>query len=255
MNTKNGTIFTTYKQYLKHSDELEISTIPIKPADYEKSLPNLTEEELKHISNPEPMNPMAQLWLSYHSGIMKHCPKYAMIKLAKLGILPKELLFYEHKKAPICVSCAFGTAKKRARNRSSPQMSIHNPSHDQPGMKVSTYQLIYAKPGLVPQASGSLTNDRIKSATMAVDHFSNIHRVVLMRSTTQDETLGAKLSIENFFKQHGHNKKSWHADKGRYAEKDFKEAASFADQTITFYGVGSHHQNGIAELVIKKDTL
>ena len=101
-------------------------------------MPNLTEEELKHISNPEPMNPMAQLWLSYHSGIMKHCPKYVMIKLAKLGILPKELLFYELKKAPICVSYAFGTAKKRARNKSSPHTCIRCPSHDKPGVKVST---------------------------------------------------------------------------------------------------------------------
>ena len=56
------------------------------------------------------------------------------------------------------------------------------------------------------------------------------------------------------FKQHGHTSKSWHADNGIYAEKDFKEAVSFADQTITFCGVGAHHQNGIAEAAIKKDT-
>ena len=57
------------------------------------------------------------------------------------------------------------------------------------------------------------------------------------------------------FKQHGHTIKSWHADNGRYAEKDFKEAVTFADQTITFCGVGAHHQNEIAETAIKKDTL
>ena len=67
-----------------------------------------------------------------------------MIKLAKLGILPKELLFYEHKKAPICVSYAFGTAMKKERNRSSPQTSIHNMSHNKPGIKVSTDQPISA---------------------------------------------------------------------------------------------------------------
>ena len=32
---KNGIDFTTYKQYLKRPDELDISTIPIKPMDYE----------------------------------------------------------------------------------------------------------------------------------------------------------------------------------------------------------------------------
>ena len=164
-------------------------------------------------------------------------------------------MYYKNRPAPICVSCAFGTAKKRPKNRSSPSTSLRNPSHNKPGIKVSTDQLISAQPGLIPQASGSLTNDRIKAATMAVDHYSEIHRVVLMRSTTQDETLDAKLSVEKFFKQHGHKIESWHADNGRYAEKDFKEAVSFADQTITFCGVGAHHQNGIAEAAIKKDTL
>ena len=66
---KEGHNLSTYKQHLKCPDELNISTILIKPADYEKSLPNLTEEELKYISNPGQMNPIAQLWLGYHSGI------------------------------------------------------------------------------------------------------------------------------------------------------------------------------------------
>ena len=251
---KGGTDISTYKQHLVRPDELDISEIPIKPADYAKVLPHLEEEELQSISNPEPISPMAQLWLSYHSGVMKHCPKYVMIKLAKMGILPKELLYYQDKRAPICVSCAFGRQKKRSRNRPSPTTSLRNPSHNKPGIKVSTDQLISAQPGLVPQAAGSLTNDRITAATMAVDHYSTLHRVVLMRSTTQDETLDAKLSVEKMFKQHGHKIKSWHADNGRYAEKDFKEAVNFADQTITFCGVGAHHQNGIAEAAIKKDT-
>ena len=90
---------------------------------------------------------------------------------------------------------------------------------------------------------------------MPVDHFSDIHKVVLMRSTTQDETLDAKFSVEKFFKQHGHNITAWHADNVRYAEKDFKEAVSFVDQTITFCGVGAHQQNGIAESKIKHLTL
>ena len=63
------------------------------------------------------------------------------------------------------------------------------------------------------------------------------------------------MSVEKFFKQHGHNIKSWHADNGRYTEKDFKEAVSFADQTINFCGVGAHHQNEIAEAAVKKGTL
>ena len=95
---KGGTDISTYKQHLKRPDELDISTIPIRPADYEKALPHLQEDKLKAISHPEQMNPMAQLWLSYHSGIMKHCPKHVVIKLAEMGILPKELLHYRIEK-------------------------------------------------------------------------------------------------------------------------------------------------------------
>ena len=76
-----------------------------------------------------------------------------------------------------------------------------------------------------------------------------------MRSTTQQETLDAKLSIDKFFYQHGHSIQSWHANNGRYAEEDFKEAFSSANQSITFCGVGAHHQNGIAEAAIKQSTL
>ena len=57
---------------------------------------------------------------------------------------------------------------------------------------------------------------------MAADHFTDIHKIVLMRSTTQQETLDAKLSIDKFFYQHGHSIQSWHTDNGRYAEEDFK---------------------------------
>ena len=38
---------------------------------------------------------------------------------------------------------------------------------------------------------------------MVVDHYSGIHKVVLMRSTSQNDTLDAKLSIEKIYHQHG----------------------------------------------------
>ena len=246
---------TTYKPNLRHKDDVDLSKIPITPADYKNCLTDVTAQELKKFANPEPLNPFAQLWLSYHCGIMKHCPKHVMIKLAENGILPKDLLYYKSRKAPICVSCVFGKATKRPKNSSKPSNSIRSPSDNVPGKTISTDQLISAQPGLVPQSRGSLTNDRITAATMAVDHFTDIRKIVLMRSTTQQETLDAKLSIDKFFYQHGHTIQSWRADNGRYAEEDFKEAVSSANQTITFCGVGAHHQNGIAEAAIKQSTL
>ena len=90
---------------------------------------------------------------------------------------------------------------------------------------------------------------------MADDHFSDIHKVVLIRSTTQEERLDTKLSVENFFQQHGRDVKSWHTDNERYAEKNFKGAVNFTNQTLSFCGVRAHHQNDIAEATIKKNII
>ena len=66
---------------------------------------------------------------------MKYCPKHAMIKLAENGILPKELLYYKNKPAPICVSCVFEKATKRPKNSSKSSDSIRSPHNNIPGKK------------------------------------------------------------------------------------------------------------------------
>ena len=91
------------------------------------------------------------------------------------------------------VSCTFARAIKRLKNSSKSSNYIRSPNDNIPGKRVSTDQLISAQPGLVPQSKGSLTGDRITAATMAVDNFTDIHKFVLIRSTTQQETLYVKL--------------------------------------------------------------
>lgn len=178
-----------------------------------------------------------------------------MIKLAENDILPKELLYWKNTPVLICVSCAFGKAKKISKNSSKPSNYIRYLNDNTPGKKVSTDQLLMTQPGLVPQSKESLTSDRITAATMAVDHFTDIHKIMLMRSTTQQEKLDAKLWIDNFFYQHGRGIQSWHVENGRYAEEYFNEAISSANQKINFCGVVVHHQNGITETAIKQSTL
>ena len=109
---RNGKITKTLKQHLSRPGEPNIRVIPIAPANYKKTLEELPPEKLQELASPPPMDPLAQLWLSYHSGILKHSPKGLMIKLAKMGVIPKELHYYENRKAPICVSCQFGMCHK-----------------------------------------------------------------------------------------------------------------------------------------------
>ena len=122
----------------------------------------LPPQKLQELSNPAPMDPLAQLWLSYHSGILKHSPKSLMIKLAKMGVIPKELLYYEHRKAPTCVSCQFGMGcKSSSKVKDSSYKPIRKEDHNAPGKCVSTDQLISTHSCLVPHTVLSLNRDRI----------------------------------------------------------------------------------------------
>ena len=49
--------------------------------------------------------------------------------------------------------------------------------------------------------------------------------------------------------------KGYHADNGRYAESTVKQDCVIKGQSLTFYGVGACHQNGVAESKIKQLTL
>ena len=53
----------------------------------------------------------------------------------------------------------------------------------------------------------------------------------------------------------GIDSKAYHAGNGCFAYKGFWDDCLSSNQTITFCGVGSHHQNGIAERKIKDITL
>jgi hypothetical protein len=120
-----------------------------------------------------------------------------------------------------------------------------------PGARTSTDQLVSAQPGLIPQISGKLTHQRVNGSTIFVDHFSDHVYAYLMRDLTLDETIAAKHGYEHFLHSHGIISKAYHADNGRFADQGFRDDCMQNNQIITFCGVGSHHQNGIAERKIK----
>jgi hypothetical protein len=53
--------------------------------------------------------------------------------------------------------------------------------------------------------------------------------------------------LRNFLKSHGVNIKHYHADNGRFKDKAFMNEIEEQGKSISFIGVGAHHQNGIAE--------
>jgi hypothetical protein len=72
--------------------------------------------------------------------------------------------------------------------------------------------MVSAQPGLIQQINGLLTNLRIMSATIFVDHFSDHVYVYLMKDLKLSETLLAKHAYEHFLALLCVESKAYHAD-------------------------------------------
>ncbi len=103
--------------------------------------------------------------------------------------------------------------------------------------------------------SGRLTNLCIMAATIFVDHYLDHVYMYLMKDLTLSETLLAKHTYERFLALLGIESQVYHADNGCFTDKGFRDDCTSSNQTITFCGIGSNHQNGIAERKIKDITL
>ena len=84
--------------------------------------------------------------------------------------------------------------------------------------------MVSAHPGLIPHMAGFLTNQRIWSATIFVDLFSNYIFVALMRDCTLDDTLLAKSSFERHANEGGVSIISCCADNGCFVDAGFQQA-------------------------------
>jgi hypothetical protein len=214
----------------------------------------LDPSDLEKVVHPQALSPLQEEMMSHHC-CLHHTPFPRLIVMAELGEIPKRLAQLRGRR-PICVSCLFGTAHKRPwRTKSKESHPIRKESDMSPGARASTDQIVSAQPGLIPQISGKLTHQRVNGSTIFVDHFSDHVYAYLMRDLSLDETIAAKHGYERFLHSHGIQSKAYHADNGRFADQGFRDDCLQHNQIITFCGVGSHHQNGIAERKIKDLTL
>jgi len=95
--------------------------------------------------------------------------------------------------------------------------------------------------------TGKLTRQRIVGSTVYVDHASDFSFVFHQTSMSSEETVKSKLAFEKFAASYGVNIKHSHAENGRFKDNLFMKSIEEKGQTITFCGVGAHHQNGKAE--------
>ena len=102
--------------------------------------------------------------------------------------------------------------------------------------------------------SGFLTSNRFWVATVFVDHAISYMYTHLQQDQTLIEYIKAKAAYERMAATFGIRVKKFHTDNGIFAEEGFKSDVSNINQTISYFGVGAHFQNGIAKAAIKQLT-
>jgi hypothetical protein len=120
-----------------------------------------------------------------------------------------------------------------------------------PGQCVSVDQLDATVPGLIAQIKGIPTTKRYNYATIFADHFSKLGYVHLQQTLTSDDTVKAKKAFENYVTTYSVKVLHYHANNGRFADIAFRQDLQANNQMITFCGVNSHWQNGVAEKWIR----
>ena len=204
--------------------------------------PNVIEEdeELKFD------DPRAEL-LHYHHRL-GHMSFRRLKLAASLGCIPKRL---KDVKPPKCTACLFSKATRRPWRTKAAPTGVSVPTPTAPGAVVSVDQLESSTPGLIGQLKGWLTRKRYTTATVFVDHFSDLGFVYLQKSTSMQETIDAKEAFERYAAQHGVSVHHYHGDNGRFQDNDWTRHLAKHGQTMSFSGVGAHFQNGVAEKRIR----
>lgn len=213
---------------------------------------DLTQEELDLLErqesdeDPEVDSPteLLKLW-HYRLG---HAPFSRLREMAACGELSASLLTC---RAPTCSACRLGKATKVPWKGKGKASKNKIKEVTAPGQCVSVDQLESTTPGFIAQLRGWLTKARYRYATVFVDHFSDLTYVHFHQRITADETVKAKTAFEAYAAHHGVKVLHYHADNGRFADKEFLASIVRERQTISFCGVNAHFQNGRAEKKIR----
>ena len=221
----------------KYTDQPE-NMFDLNQDSEEKQADVVTEEEMQKPTE----NDSAEL-LRYHHKF-GHVSFARLQAMARQGTLPAKLAKCP---IPLCASCFYGKATKRATATKTPVSILPQKKITQPGQVVSVDCLTSADPGLIAQMAGGLTNARYLHVCVFVDHYSDLSYVHLLKTQSGEEVLEAKEAFEAYSSSFGIDIRHYHADNGIFNGKAWRQSCSESHQGLSFAGVNAHHQNGRAE--------
>jgi hypothetical protein len=160
-------------------------------------------------------------------------------------------------KAPLCASCLYG---KQQRNPEGTE-TIHKIQDQemalqrgdlQPGDCVSMDQYESTVRGRLPNTVGREPwFHRYVGGSLFTDHASGFVKIYNQTSLAAADTIRSKRRFEQEAGLNNVSIKRYHCDNGVFKAVEFLNEMEQLGQTITFSGVGAHHQNGKAERAIK----
>ena len=157
----DGKEIITTREHLRAPENPDIGWIPTSVPEYKTAAHNLSDEDIEKIASPIHLSPLQQEFLSLHCRLF-HLPYTVMLRMAKLGLLPRRFLKLRNDLPP-CTSCLFGQSHRKPwRYKGSATGGVLRGFNiTEPGQRVSTDQIVSAQPGLVLQEKGQLTLSRI----------------------------------------------------------------------------------------------
>ena len=165
---------------------------------------------------------------------------------AEKNISPKKLA---EERSPKYAGCIYGKIHRKPWQTKAQPGKIAVATRA--GQCISVNQLESSTVGFIGQLKGRLTTRRYKHATVFIDHYIRYTFVHLQKTLTSEETLEAKNAFEAHCRKYDVIVENYHAGNGRFAGNLYVRDIQRKDQMISYCGVNTHWQNGIAERMIR----
>lgn len=154
---------------------------------------------------------------------------------------------------PRCPACQLGKQHRQTprsiKMQTIPENQMRIRREDlHPGDCVSVDQYLCHVRGRLPHTKGrEPIASRYTGGTLFVDHASTYMFIHHQVSLGMPETITGKHLFEHEAKLNSTKIKAYRADNHPFAAEEFVQDTKLEHQTVTYSGVGAHHQNGVAE--------
>ena len=109
---------------------------------------------------------------------------------------------------------------------------------------------ICAEQGLIGHYKGKLTTKSYKGGANLIDTESGVGFIHLQTSIDTAQTILGKQAFKLEMVKYGHAIITYCADNGIFAGNAFKNKITNSRQSISYCGVGRHHENALVEIVL-----